>query len=125
MTLDPAIAIQIKNTCGLAITTASGQTDEDEKYETIREAYEQVRSLQSATEETDYAESPRAAMEEYLTESLANMNTILDRMAILQDDEQVIPDPLPDGLILIEGGGSGSGSGSGAGMAGSGEELSP
>jgi hypothetical protein len=112
-TLQPATVIQIKNTCSLALITASGQTDKDDKYETIREAYEQVRALQGATEETDYAETPRAAMEEYLTLSYGHMDKIIDRMAILADDEQVIPSPLPDGLVLVTSGGSGSGSDSG------------
>lgn len=119
-TLQPATAIQIKNTCSLALITAIGQTDKDDKYETIREAYEQVRTLQGATEETDYAETPRAAMEEYLQMSLDNVNEILDRMATLQDKEQIVPSPLPDGIVLITASGSGSGSGYDAGAPSSG-----
>lgn len=107
-TLDPAIAIQIKNACALAAATLSAQTDEDDKYETVRTAYEQVRNLQSAEEETDYAETPRAAMQEYLEDTYNEMNKILDRMSILAVGEKVIPDPLPEGLVLIATGGSGS-----------------
>jgi hypothetical protein len=109
-TLDPTTAIQIKNACSFALTTASGQTDKDDKYETIRQAYEQVRTLQGAEEETDYAETPRAAMEEYLLLTHGHMVKITNRMTVLADDEQVIPSPLPDGIVLVATGGSGSGS---------------
>lgn len=108
--MTPQNAILIQTQCQLALNNASGTTDEDKKYEYIREGYEAVRTLQEAEEETDYAESPRASMEEYLTESLSNIEKVLGAMETAATGMEVIPDPLPDGLVLISTGGSGSAS---------------
>lgn len=110
--MTPQNAIQIKITCSVALATASGQTDADEKYSTIQNAYEQVRTLQGAAEATDFDESVPAALTEYLTESLSNADKILAQMAVATASMDVVPDPLPDGLVFVTTGGSGSGSGS-------------
>lgn len=109
ITVKNAINIQLQ--CQLAINNAAGTTDEDKKYEYIREGYETVRTLQGETQATDHAESPRAALEEYLTESLSSIEKVINTMETAAAGDVYVPGAI-DGLVFIPEGGSGSGSAS-------------
>lgn len=105
----------IYDTARLALMEVQTQSDEDDKYDTIRNAYEEVRDLQpDGTEETDHSETPRAAMEEYLTEAKDAAEVLLDAADASAVGKNTIPDPLPEGIVFIPEGGSGSGSASGS-----------
>ena len=107
-TLTPKNAYQIKDTIVYAAQQADATADLSAKYNVVLDAYNTVRTLQGATEETDYGETPRAAMEEYLADSLANIGKILNDMEAAAVGSAVIPSPLTDGIVFVPVDGSGS-----------------
>jgi hypothetical protein len=109
--MTPQNAILIKNTASAALLSAEGSTNVAQQFETIKEAYATVRSLQGATQETDYTETPLAAMQEYLETSVTLIDTVLSGMEKAASALTIIPSPLTDGIVLVPSDGSGSGSG--------------
>jgi len=107
-------AIYSESILALASLETPENSDEDVKYDIIRNAYESVRGHQGAEEETKHSETPRAAMEEYLTDSATNAKALLDKWETdaLDPTNSTIPDPIPEGIVWLTEGGSGSGSGS-------------
>ena len=98
----------IKSIITLANGALATATHSLAKYEIAYDAYEQVRTLQEEATPTDHTETPCAALVEYLDETLVLVDAALATANASIAAAVVVPDPLPDGLIL-EASGSGSG----------------
>jgi len=93
----------------LALGQVIPMADVPEKYDIIHDAYEAVRTLQGEDTPTDHGHTTYDGMVEYLEESISLCEDALGKAEAEIVADNLVPTPLPVGIVLDGGSGSGSG----------------